>query len=51
MVALRGGIGDEKFAEVRGELEAVVARANGGSLDGPISLPAEYLRIVARKRG
>jgi SAM-dependent methyltransferase len=51
MVALRSGIGDEKFAELRGELEAVVARANGGSLDGPISLPAEYLRIVARKRG
>jgi SAM-dependent methyltransferase len=50
LVALRGAIGDDKFAELRGELEQVVARHNGG-LDGPLSLPAEYLRIVARKRG
>ena len=26
-------------------------RHNGGSLDGPLSLPADYLQIVARKRG
>jgi hypothetical protein len=32
-------------------VEAVVAEHNGGTLEGPVSLPAEYLRIVARKRG
>jgi SAM-dependent methyltransferase len=50
LVALRGLIGEDRFAELKRELEAVVARHNGG-LDGPVSLPAEYLRIVARKRG
>ena len=51
LVALRGLVGDEVFAELRGKVEDVVKRHNGGTLDGPLSLPAEYLRIVARKRG
>ena len=51
LVALRGAIGDERFAELKCDVEAAVAERNGGTLDGPISLPAEYLRIVARKRG
>jgi len=51
LVALRGAIGEEKFADLKRDVEAVVAEHNGGTLDGPISLPADYLRIVARKRG
>jgi SAM-dependent methyltransferase len=51
MVAVRESVGDEEFARARARVEEVVARHNGGTLDGPISLPAEYLRIVARKRG
>jgi ubiquinone/menaquinone biosynthesis C-methylase UbiE len=50
-VALRQAIGDEEFASARGRVEEIVARHNGGSLDGRISLPADYLQIVARKRG
>jgi SAM-dependent methyltransferase len=50
-VALRQAIGDEEYDSARGRIEEIVARHNGGSLNGPISLPAEYLRIVARKRG
>ena len=51
MVALRSMIGDEKFDALREPAGEVVKRWNGGTLDGPISLPAEYLQIVARKRG
>ena len=51
LVALRQMAGDEGFAEMRGKVEEVVKRRNGGTLDGPIALPAEYLQIVARKRG
>jgi SAM-dependent methyltransferase len=51
MVALRQAVGDEEFANARRKIEEVVKRWNGGSLDGPMSLPAEYLQIVARKRG
>jgi SAM-dependent methyltransferase len=51
MVALRQGIGDEEFGRARRAVEDVVKRWNGGILDGPISLPADYLQIVARKRG
>ena len=43
--------GDDGFAEMRAKVEEVVKRRNGGTLDGPIDLPAEYLQIVARKRG
>ncbi len=51
LVALRQAIGDQEFEGVRGRVEEVVKRAAGGSLDGPVSLPADYLQIVARKRG
>jgi SAM-dependent methyltransferase len=51
MVALRQAIGDEEWAEARRKIEEVVKHWSGGSLDGPLSLPAEYLQIVARKRG
>lgn len=51
LVALRGAIGEERFADLKRDVEAVVADYNGGTLEGPMSLPAEYLRIVARKRG
>jgi SAM-dependent methyltransferase len=51
LVAMRQAIGDEEFASVRGRVEEVVKRWAGGSLDGPVSLPADYLQIVARKRG
>jgi len=51
LVAMRQMIGDEEFASVRGRVEEVVSRWAGGNLDGPVSLPAEYLQIVARKRG
>lgn len=51
LVAMRQMVGDEQFAEMRGKVEEVVGSRNGGTLDGPISLPAEYLQIVARKRG
>ena len=51
MVAMRQAVGDDEFDRARGMLEDVVKRHNGGSLDGPIALPADYLQIVARKRG
>jgi SAM-dependent methyltransferase len=51
MVALRQAIGDEEWDKARLKVEEVVKRWNGGSLDGPLSLPADYLQIVARKRG
>jgi ubiquinone/menaquinone biosynthesis C-methylase UbiE len=51
MVALRGMVDDEQWAEIRGKVEDVVKTWTGGTLDGPIALPAEYLQIVARKRG
>jgi SAM-dependent methyltransferase len=51
LVALRQAIGDEEFQGARSRVEDVARRWTGGSLDGPISLPAEYLQIVARKRG
>lgn len=51
LVALRQTAGDEQFAALRGKVEEVVKEWNGGTLDGPLSLPAEYLQIVARKRG
>jgi SAM-dependent methyltransferase len=51
MVALRGLVGDEQWGEIRGRIEDVVKSRTGGSLEGPIALPAEYLQIVARKRG
>ena len=51
LVAMRQAIGDEEFGRVRAKVEDVVKRHNGGTLDGPIALPADYLQIVARKRG
>jgi SAM-dependent methyltransferase len=51
LVALRQGVGEEKFGELRGRVEEIIKRHNGGGLGGRIALPAEYLRIVARKRG
>jgi len=51
MVALRQAVGDEEFGRARSAVEDVVKRWNGGTLEGPMSLPAEYLQIVARKRG
>jgi hypothetical protein len=51
MVALREAVGEEAIGEAKGRIEEVVKRHNGGTLDGPISLPADYLQIVARKRG
>jgi len=51
MVAVRQMVGEDEFARARRRVEDVVKRWNGDTLDGPISLPAEYLRIVARKRG
>ena len=51
MVAMRSAIGDEAFESVGAEVAEVVKRWNGGTLEGPMSLPAEYLQIVARKRG
>jgi SAM-dependent methyltransferase len=51
MVATRQAIGDEAWEEARRQVEEVVKRWNGGTLDGPLALPAEYLQIVARKRG
>jgi SAM-dependent methyltransferase len=51
MVALHQSMGDEQWQVVRGEIEEVVKRNNGGTLDGPLDMPADYLRIVARKRG
>jgi SAM-dependent methyltransferase len=51
LVAMRAMAGDEQFATMRGQVEEIVKKHSGGSLDGPIALPAEYLQIVARKRG
>jgi ubiquinone/menaquinone biosynthesis C-methylase UbiE len=51
MVAVRTAVGDERFGELRAQIEEIVARWNGGTLEGPLTLPAEYLQIVARKRG
>ena len=51
LVALRQAVGDDEFAAARGKVEEVVKRHADGALDGPVSLPAEYLQIVARKRG
>jgi len=51
LVALRTAVGEETFEGLRGRVEEVVKRWTGGTLDGPISLPADYLQIVARKRG
>jgi 2-polyprenyl-6-hydroxyphenyl methylase/3-demethylubiquinone-9 3-methyltransferase len=51
LVALRRMVGEETFDTLRERVEQIVTRWNGGSLDGPVSLPAEYLQIVARKRG
>jgi SAM-dependent methyltransferase len=51
LVALRQAVGDEEFGRARAAAEEVVKSWNGGTLDGPISLPADYLQIVARKRG
>ncbi len=51
LVALKQTIGDDEFESARGRAEEVVRRWNGGTLDGPMSLPADYLQIVARKRG
>jgi SAM-dependent methyltransferase len=51
MVALREGIGEDRFAELRDRVAEHVKSRNGGTLDGPIALTADYLRIVARKRG
>lgn len=51
LVALRQTAGDDRFEQLRHRVEEVVKRRNGGTLDGPLSLPAEYLQIVARKRG
>ena len=51
LVAMRQMAGDEQFATMRVKVEEVVKRHNGGTLDGPLSLPADYLQIVARKRG
>ena len=50
LVAMQQNISAEEFEGVREDVRAVVARHNGAA-DGPISVPAEYLRIVARKRG
>ena len=51
MVALRGAIGEERFAEMRDRIAEHVKSRNGGTLDGRIALTADYLQIVARKRG
>jgi SAM-dependent methyltransferase len=51
MIAMRQAIGDQRFAEMRGRVEEFVKSSNGGTLDGPIALRADYLQIVARKRG
>jgi SAM-dependent methyltransferase len=51
MVATRTAVGDERFAELRAQIEEIVKNWNGGTLEGPMTLPAEYLQIVARKRG
>lgn len=51
LVAIRQSVGEQAFGELRDRVALIVERHNGGTLDGPISLPAEYLRIVARKRG
>ena len=51
LVALRQAIGDEEFERARSRVEEVVKRWTGGSLDGPLAVPAEDLQIVARKRG
>jgi ubiquinone/menaquinone biosynthesis C-methylase UbiE len=51
ILALSRMIGDEQWQVVRGKVEDVVRSHNGGTLDGPMSLPADYLQIVARKRG
>jgi SAM-dependent methyltransferase len=50
LVAMQQNISDDEFTGVRDDIRAVVARHNG-TADGPISVPAEYLQIVARKRG
>jgi SAM-dependent methyltransferase len=49
LVALRRGMGDEAFAQVRDDVRAVVDRYTDA--DGRVRADADYLRIVARKRG
>jgi SAM-dependent methyltransferase len=49
LVALRQGVGEDAFAEVRDDVRAVVDRYTGP--DGRVRADADYLRIVARKRG
>jgi SAM-dependent methyltransferase len=49
LVALRQGIGDEQFASLRDDVRQVVDRYTDS--DGRVHADAEYLRIVARKRG
>jgi SAM-dependent methyltransferase len=51
ILATRRAVGDDAWQEIRARIEEVVARHNGGTLEGPLDLPADYLQIVARKRG
>jgi SAM-dependent methyltransferase len=51
MVALRQSIGDEEFDKLEPRVLEVIERWTGRPLDGPVALPADYLQIVARKRG
>ena len=49
-VAARGRVSDEEFAQLRREM-VELAREWSPAGDGPLSIDAEYLVIVARKRG
>ncbi len=49
LVALRQGVGEEVFGHIRDEIREIVERQTGP--DGRMRADAEYLRIVARKRG
>jgi 2-polyprenyl-6-hydroxyphenyl methylase/3-demethylubiquinone-9 3-methyltransferase len=49
LVALRQGVGEETFAELREEARGITERYTDA--DGRVHADAEYLQIVARKRG
>jgi SAM-dependent methyltransferase len=49
LVAMRQGIGEDAFAGLRDDVRVVVDRYTDG--DGRVRADADYLRIVARKRG
>ena len=50
LVAMRQSISAEEFDTVRDEVRAIVER-HTASAGGPIAVDADYLQIVARKRG